>query len=132
VSEELRKRLDTLQQRLREAYGSSPDGFLPVLVYGGLVPLPAVASDDLGNEWIRDIAVGETVEDFAQRAASASREAGARLCNIGGMGTGTDLQREALRLAHEEYMRTEYSEVPPVSEGYIDRAPRMTIRGRLG
>jgi hypothetical protein len=116
VSEELRKWLDRLREKLREAYGSSPDGFLPVLVYGGLVPLPAVASDDTGHEWIRNVAAGESVEDFAQRAAREAYGHGAHRCTIGGMGTDTPLQREALRAAHDEYMRTEYSDVPPEEE----------------
>ena len=84
-----------------------------VIMHGGLVPLPVVASDDTGHEWIRDVAGGESVEDFTQRCAREAHEHGARRLTVGGMGTGTPLQREALRAAHDEYMRTEYSEVPP-------------------
>jgi hypothetical protein len=114
--EELRKRLERLREQLREAFGSGPDGFMSVLVEGGLCPLPAIASDDTGHEWIRDVAGGESVEAFAQRAARESRGYGARLCTIGGMGTGTPLQDEALRAAHDEYMRTEYDDVPPMEK----------------
>jgi hypothetical protein len=113
VSEELRKRLDRLREKLHEAYGSSQNGFLPVLVFGGLTPLPAVASDDTGHEWISDVAACESVEDFAQRAARESYGYGARLCTIGGMGTETPSQVEAMRAAWDEYMLTGYSDVPP-------------------
>jgi hypothetical protein len=127
MSEELRKRLDRLREKLREAYGS--DGFQPLLVYGGLVPLPAVATDDTGNEWIRDVAAGESVEDFAQRAARESRGHGARLCTIGGMGAETPLQVEALRAAHAEYMLTGYSDVPPCETSWPPA--RRGLRGGL-
>jgi hypothetical protein len=122
---ELEKRMKALQRRLN---GDRPDGlpnggeFLAVLVYGGLTPLPAVASDDAGNEWIRDMAAAETVEDFALRAARASRAAGARLCTIGGMGRQTPSQVEALRAAHAEYMATEYSDVPEVTHAGPSRS----------
>ena len=124
MSNDLKRRLEALQARLREAYGSSPDGFLALLVYGGLVPLPAVASDDTGHEWIRDVAAGESVEDFAQRAARESYGHGARLCTIGGMGRETPSQVEALRAAHDEYMRTEYSDVPPCETSWPAPARR--------
>jgi hypothetical protein len=101
--------MDALERRLRNELPSLPGKpFLAVLVYGGLTPLPAGASDDIGNEWIRDRAAGETVEDFAQRAASESRAAGARLCTIGGMGRQTPLQGAAVRAAWDEYAATDY------------------------
>jgi hypothetical protein len=114
MTNELSRRLEAMERKLRETYGSSPNGFLPLLVYGGLTPLPAVAGDDMGNEWIR--AAGESVEDFAQRAACESYGHGARRCTIGGMGTDTPSQVEALRAAWDEYMLTGYSDVPPPEE----------------
>jgi hypothetical protein len=120
MTEELRKRLDRLRDKLREAYGSSKNGFLPVIVFGGLTPLPAVAGDDTGHEWIRG--AGESVEDFAQRAAGESYGNGARLCTIGGMGTATPSQVEALRAAWDEYMLTGYPAVPPEEAGPQRRA----------
>jgi hypothetical protein len=127
MSNDLKRRLEALQARIREAYGSSPDGFLAVLVFGGLTPLPAVASDDKGGEWIRDVAAGESVEDFAQRAARESHGHGARLCTIGGMGRSTPSQTKALREAWDQYMLTEYSDVPPCEEGPRWAAPRSRL-----
>jgi hypothetical protein len=125
MSEELRKRLERLRAQLIETHGSSPNGFLPVLIYGGLTPMPAIAFDDVGGGWIRNIAGGETVEDFARRAASASCAAGAKLCTIGGMGNGSDELTAALKAASDHYYEHEYQDVPPCET----RAP---ARSRLG
>jgi hypothetical protein len=126
---ELSKRMEKLERLLNadRPSGTGPisSEFLAVLVYGGLTPLPAVASDDTGHEWIRDVAAAESVEDFAQRAARESRGHGARLCTIGGMGRDTPSQTEALRAAWDEYMLHEYSDVPPVET-------RTPARSRLG
>ncbi|SHN69154.1 hypothetical protein [Bradyrhizobium erythrophlei] len=115
MSSELEKRMEKLERLLNAERPAGMIGgeFLAVLVYGGLTPLPVVASDDTGREWIR--AAGESVEDFAQRAASESRAAGARLCTIGGMGSGTPSQNEALSAAWDEYLLTGYPDVPPVT-----------------
>lgn len=133
-NDELRKRLARLKAQLVEAFGSAgPDGFMPVLVEGGLTPYPAIAQDSMGNEWIRDFAAGETVEDFAQRAASESRDLGARLCVIGGLPatTASDTLLAAMKAASDHYYEHEYPDVPP-EESFINRGPRMTIGGRLG
>jgi hypothetical protein len=116
MSNDLIRRLEALEARINaeQPAGLRPGGPMRVVVvHGGLVPLPAVAIDDAGNEWIRDVAGGETVEDFAQRAARESYDAGAKLCTIGGMGTGTPLQTAALRATWDEYMANDYPDVPP-------------------
>jgi hypothetical protein len=129
MTSELARRLEALERRMNT---EQPSGALPpggplrvVIVSGGLVPLPAIASDDTGHEWIRDVAAGESVEDFADRAARESRGHGARLCTIGGMGADTPLQVEALRAAWDEYMLTEYSDVPPCQTAWA--APRSRL-----
>jgi hypothetical protein len=114
---ELERRMKALERRLDGYSSSTPrtgGEFKAVLVYGGLTPLPAVASDDTGREWIRT--ASESVEDFALRAARESRAAGARLCTIGGMGRETPSQVAALRAAWDEYMRSGYSDVPEVTQ----------------
>jgi hypothetical protein len=117
-NDEMRKRLDRLKAQLVEAFGSSPDGFMAVLIEGGLTPYPAIAQDDQGNEWIRNTAAGETIEDFVQRAACESRDVGARLCTIGGMpGPGaSEAMRAAMKAASDYYYENEYPDVPPVEE----------------
>jgi hypothetical protein len=132
MTNDLEKRLERLGQKLREEFASIPNGFLPLLVFGGLTPLPVIASDDIGNEWFRDVAGGETVEDFGDRAARESRAAGARLCTVGGMGRETPLQVAALRAAWDEYMATDYPDVPPIEESWPSRrAPVVTSRAPL-
>jgi hypothetical protein len=115
-NEEIRRRLERVRQMLVETYGSSPGGFMAVLVEGGLVPYPVIAQDDMGNEWIRDMASGEAVEDFAQRAARESRDQGARLCTIGGMPgpTASEVMRGAMKAASDYYYAHEYPDVPEV------------------
>jgi hypothetical protein len=129
VTNELIRRLEALERRVN---AEQPSGMLPpddpfqvVVVYGGLTPFPVVASDDTGHEWIRDVAGGETIEDFAQRSAHESHGHGARLCTIGDMGRQTPLQVAALRAAWDEYMATDYPDVPPIEESAPARRPSM-------
>jgi uncharacterized protein (DUF2235 family) len=129
-NDEMRKRLDRLKAQLRETFGSSPGGFMAVLVEGGLTPWPAIAQDDLGAEWLRDLANHETVEDFTQRAARESRASGAKLCTIGGMPlpSASEEMQAAMKAASDYYFEHEYPDVPPCEErGYI----RPPSRGLL-
>lgn len=132
MSDELRKQIERLRAKLREAFGSSPSGFKAVLVEGGLTPLPAIASDDIGGEWIRDVAAGETVEDFAQRAAHASRESGAKICAIGGMpsSTASETLRAAAKATSDHYYEYEYPEVPPCEGQGFERRSSPYMGGR--
>jgi hypothetical protein len=126
MSDDYQRRIDRIR-KLLEAFGSSPGGFMAVLVEGGLTPWPAIAQDDLGAEWIRDLANHETVEDFAQRAARESRDSGAKLCTIGGMPlpAASEAMQAAMKAASDYYYEHEYPDVPPCETSWT--APRSRL-----
>jgi hypothetical protein len=119
MTDDYQKRIDRIRKLLADIGASGGlNGFMAVLVEGGLTPWPAIAQDDMGNEWIRDMANNETVEDFAQRAARESRDSGAKLVTIGGLPlpTASEAMQAAMKAASDYYYEHEYPDVPEVEE----------------
>src|SRR5258705_370768 len=120
MSNDLTRRLEALEKRLREEYGSRPGAPMSLAVYGGLMPDPIIGMTDNGGEWFRDYPA-EEVEVFADRCAKAAAEMGAKHLLITSIpADGNAKQLEVASAAHAIYMDRFYPEVPPCEErGYI-------------
>jgi hypothetical protein len=114
MSNDLTRRLEALERRLNAELPGTVQPGAPlrvVIVHGGLLPEPIFATAGV-HEWQRQ--PGEEIEAFAQRCADEAREHGEALLTVSSFPRG-EAQIAAAKIAHEEWMRTGYDDVPEVS-----------------
>jgi hypothetical protein len=112
MSNELTRRLEALEKRLNssEYRGGSSQPLRVVIVFGGLLPEPIFATAGT-HEWQRQ--PGEEIEAFAERCAQEAREHDEALLTVSSFPRG-EAQIAAAKIAHEEWMRDGYVDVPEV------------------
>jgi|HubBroStandDraft_2_1064218.scaffolds.fasta_scaffold1197459_2 hypothetical protein len=131
MSDDYQRRIDRIRKLLSDIGASSgPNGFMAIHQPGGLAPYATIAQDDLNNEWIRTMGA-ETEEDFCRRAATESRDSGAKLCHISSMPGphASEALIAAAKAASDYYYEHEYPDVPPVEATPWNRPSRLGYAG---
>jgi hypothetical protein len=114
--EQLTRRVEALQKRMNDERASGvPAGEgLQIILITGCLPtvdgLPLYANAG-GHEWLRG--ASEDIGAFADRVAYGAREAGERLCVIGGF-PRSQAQQDMAQAAHAEWLASDDG-VPPVT-----------------